>query len=88
LREKARFVSDNIRVVRTLIREHQAIGVLPDYLCGELLADRRLRATLLPRRRDVWLLVQNHLRRDAAARVVIDWIRGSFQGFAKEAFSR
>jgi DNA-binding transcriptional LysR family regulator len=88
LREKARFVSDNIRVVRTLIQEHQAIGVLPDYLCGELLADRRLRATLLPRRRDVWLLVQNHLRRDAAARVVIDWIRGSFQGFAKEAFSR
>lgn len=81
--DQARFVTDNIRVIRTLIRSHRAIGVLPDYLSGELLADRRLRATPLPRRRDVWLLVQNHLRRDAAARVVIDWIRVCFQEFAK-----
>jgi DNA-binding transcriptional LysR family regulator len=83
LHERSRFVGDNIRVIRTLIRSHRAIGVLPDYLCGELLADRRLRATRLPRGRDVWLLVQNHLRRDAAARVVIDWIRGCFHSFAK-----
>jgi len=42
-----------------------------------------LRATLLPRRRDVWLLVQNHLKRDAAARVVIDWVRDTFLDFAR-----
>jgi DNA-binding transcriptional LysR family regulator len=83
LTEQARFVSDNIRVLRTLIQSHRAIGVLPDYLCGDLLADRRLRATQLARGRDVWLLVQNHLRREAAARVVIDWIRACFQGFAR-----
>lgn len=83
LSDQARFVSDNIRVLRTLIRSHRAIGVLPDYLCGDLLADRRLRATQLSRGRDVWLLVQNHLRGDAAARVVIDWIRAAFQGFSK-----
>jgi DNA-binding transcriptional LysR family regulator len=81
--ERSRFVADNVRVIRTLIQSHRAIGVLPDFLCGELLADRRLRATLLPRRRDVWLLVQNHLKRDAAARVVIDWMRDCFQEFAK-----
>jgi DNA-binding transcriptional LysR family regulator len=79
LQEHSRFVSDNVRVIRTLVQSHRAIGVLPEYLCGELLADRRLRATPLPRGRDVWLLVQNHLKRDAAARVVIDWIRGCFQ---------
>jgi DNA-binding transcriptional LysR family regulator len=83
LKERARFVCDNIRVLRTLVKSHQAIAVLPDYLCGELLADRRLRATPLARHRDVWLLVQNHLKRDAAARVVIDWLREAFAEFAK-----
>jgi DNA-binding transcriptional LysR family regulator len=83
LQARARLVADNVRVIRTLIRTHQAIGVLPDYLCAELLVDRHLHATLLPRRRDVWLLVQNHLKRDAAARVVIDWVRGCFAALAR-----
>jgi DNA-binding transcriptional LysR family regulator len=81
--ERARFVTDNIRVIRTLIKTHQATGILPDYLCAELLADRRLRAMLLPRHRDVWLLVQNHLKRDGAARLVIDWVRDCFQELSK-----
>jgi len=81
--ERARLVTDNLRVIRTLIATHQAAGILPDYISAELLADRRLRATLLPRRRDVWLLVQNHLKRDVAARVVIDWLRGCFAELAK-----
>jgi DNA-binding transcriptional LysR family regulator len=84
LHERARFVTGNIRVIRTLIGTHQAIGILPDFLCGELLADRRLRATLLPKRRDVWLLVQNHLKRDGAARAVIEWVRDCFQELSQE----
>jgi DNA-binding transcriptional LysR family regulator len=83
LHQHQRFLTGNVRVLRTLIESRQAIGVLPEFLCGELLTDRRLRATLLPRHRDVWLLVQNHLKRDAAARVVIDWLRACFQAFAK-----
>jgi DNA-binding transcriptional LysR family regulator len=83
MQQRARLVTDNLRVIRTLVATHQAAGVLPHYICAELLADRRLRATLLPRRRDVWLLVQNHLKRDAAARVVIDWLRGCFAELAK-----
>ena len=76
--ERARLVTDNVRVIRTLVATHQAVGILPDRVSADLLADRRLRATLLPRRRDFWLLVQNHLRRDPAARIVIDWLRGCF----------
>ena len=38
----------------------------------------KVRATLLPQRRDVWLLVQNHLKRDPATRAVIEWARGTF----------
>lgn len=83
LRERARCITDNLRIIRNLVRTHRAVGVLPEYLCGDLLADRRLRATPLPRRRDAWLLVQNHLKRDPAARIVIDWIRDCFQDLSR-----
>jgi DNA-binding transcriptional LysR family regulator len=83
LQQRARCVTDNIRVIRKLVQSHQAVGILPEYSCAELLADRRLRATLLPRRRDVWLLVQNHFKRDPAARAVIDWVRDCFQEFSR-----
>ena len=75
--------TDNVRVIRNLIGAHHAAGVLPEYVCADLLGDRRLRATLLPKRRDVWLLVQNHLKRDAAARVTIDWVRACFQEMSR-----
>jgi DNA-binding transcriptional LysR family regulator len=83
LQQRARCVTDDARVIRTLVRTHRAVGILPEYLSGELLRDRRLRATLLPQRREVWLLVQNHLKRDAAARVVIDWIRDAFRDLGR-----
>jgi DNA-binding transcriptional LysR family regulator len=83
LQARARCITDNIGVIRTLIRDHLAVGVLPEYSCEALLADRRLRATLLPKRRDVWLLVQNHLKRDPAARVAIDWVRSCFQEMSR-----
>jgi DNA-binding transcriptional LysR family regulator len=83
LHQRVRCISDNVRVIRRMVGSHQAVGILPEYSCQELLADRRLRATLLPRRRDVWLLVQNHLKRDPAARAVIDWVRDCFQEISK-----
>ena len=83
LQQRARCVTDNIRVIRTLIQSHQAVGVLPEYSCEALLADRRLRATLLPKRRDVWLLVQNHLKRDSATRLAIEWVRDCFQEMSR-----
>lgn len=80
---RPRCVTDNVRVIRSLIRSHQAAGVLPEHSCADLVGDRRLRATLLPKRRDVWLLVQNHLKRDAATRVTIDWVRACFQQMSR-----
>jgi DNA-binding transcriptional LysR family regulator len=81
LRSRSRCITDNLRVIRQLVQSHQAIGILPEHVCGSLLADRRLRATLLPKRLEVWLLVQNHLKRNPASRVVIDWMRGLFDEF-------
>jgi DNA-binding transcriptional LysR family regulator len=83
LRARSRCITDNVRLIRTLIQTRRAVGVLPEYLCEELLADRRLRITLLPQHRDVWLLVQNHLKRDPAARIVIDWVRRCFQDLSR-----
>ena len=57
-RLRARCVTDNVRIIHKIIQSHQAVGVLPEHSCADLLTDRRLRATLLPKRRDVWLLVQ------------------------------
>ncbi len=59
--------------------------MLPDYLCAELQADKRLRVTPLPARREAWLLVQNHLARDAGARRVVAWIRDCFRAVAPAA---
>ena len=81
--KNARCITDNVRIIRTMIQSHLAIGVLPEYSCGLLLADRSLRATLLPRRRDVWLLVQNHLKRDPATRLTIEWVRQCFRDISQ-----
>ena len=64
--------------MRGLIETYAAVGILPEHMCGALLGDPRLRATPLERRQDVWLLVQNHLKRDPASRAVIAWMRESF----------
>jgi DNA-binding transcriptional LysR family regulator len=82
LQAAARCVTDNIRVIRKLI-ESGAIGILPSYMCQTLNADRRLKKTLLPRRREAWLLIQSHLKGNRGARVVIEWIRTVFQTVAR-----
>jgi DNA-binding transcriptional LysR family regulator len=75
---KARCITDNVRVIRSLIESGATIGVLPEYLCADLLANPRLKATPVPNGREAWLLIQNHLKRDHAARVVIGWVRECF----------
>jgi len=83
LQSAARCITDNARVIRNLVRSRGAVGILPDYLCGDLLADPRLRATPVARRRDTWLLIQSHLKGNGAARIVIDWIRERFTLMAR-----
>jgi DNA-binding transcriptional LysR family regulator len=84
LQSAARCITDNARVIRGLIRSRSAVGVLPDYLCADLLSDPRLRATPVPHRRDTWLLIQSHLKGNSAAHVVIDWIRERFKLMAQQ----
>jgi DNA-binding transcriptional LysR family regulator len=75
LASSARMETGNIKIMRAMIKSGQAIGILPDYLCQDLLADKRYTVTQLPQGREVWLLMQNHLKQDPSARAVVAWLR-------------
>lgn len=75
----ARCVTDNVRIIRSLILSRQAAGILPEYMCAELLQAPNLRVTQLSKRRSVWLLLQHHLKRDPATRIVVDWLHSCFR---------
>ena len=79
LQQRSRCITDSLGIIRTMVRGHQAVGILPEYACEDLLSDRRLRLSLLPRPREAWLLVQHHLKQDRAARAVTAWIREGFR---------
>ena len=83
LKARSRCITDNVRVIRELVQSHQAVGILPEHVCGALLADRSFARRCCRRRLEVWLLVQNHLKRNPASRVVIDWMRGLFEELAE-----
>lgn len=54
LKSQGRCITDNIRILRELITSRVAVGILPEYMCGELLGDRRLRATRRAWPRTLW----------------------------------
>lgn len=63
----------NPRVIREVIASGHGVGVLPDYACGGL-AELGATSTPIAARREIWLLIQPHLKDDPLARIVIDWI--------------
>jgi len=78
LQQKGRCVTSSGRVIRNMIQTGQAIGILPEYLCLDMRSDPHFRVTELPQQREVWLLIQRHLKRDPSTRAVIDWLRSCF----------
>src|SRR5262249_61257923 len=76
--QKGRCVTASGRVIRNMIQSHQAIGIVPEYLCWDMRSDPHFRVTELTQQREVWLLIQRHLKRDPSRRVVIDWLRSCF----------
>src|SRR5215475_5890643 len=78
LQQKGRCVTASGRVIRNMIQSRQAIGILPEYLCWDMRSDPHFRVTELPQQREVWLLIQRHLKRDPSTRTVIGWLRSCF----------
>ncbi|MEM7634420.1 MAG: LysR family transcriptional regulator [Pseudomonadota bacterium] len=78
--QNRRLKTSNVRLIRSVIKNQAGIGVLPQHLSADLLDDNGLTATQLKARRDVFLLIQPHLKSDPATRLVVDWIVGQFAG--------
>ena len=78
--ERQRLKTSNIRLIRSVIQSQCGIGVLPHHLASDLLQDNRLTATPLKTRREIFLLIQPHLKNDPATRLVVEWIIGQFAG--------
>ena len=78
LHQKARCTTKNLAVMKELVLTKNCAGVLPSYMCADIINSKELMATKLPRRRGAWLLVQPHLKNDVATRAVIDWIKACF----------
>ncbi len=73
-----RLKTANVRLIRSIITSYAGVGVLPQHLSADLLQDNLLRATPLKARREVFLLIQPHLKDDPATRLAVDWIVRQF----------
>ncbi len=78
LQQRASCTTKNLLVSRKLIESRHCSGILPSYMCRDLIKDNAFRVSRLPERRGVWLLVQSHLKHDAVTRTVIDWVKSCF----------
>ena len=78
LQRLARCRTKNLLVIRSLIETGICAGVLPGYMCCDLIDANKIRLTRLPEKRSAWLLIQRHLKDDLPTRQTIDWIRQCF----------
>ncbi|MEM8854224.1 MAG: LysR family transcriptional regulator, partial [Pseudomonadota bacterium] len=76
-KEGARCLTTSFATVKALVMAGGACGVLPAIMCGAFVA-RGDRVTPLPEARQAYLLLQPHLKFDAEARHLVNWIRLAF----------
>lgn len=77
-KDRARCTTKNLLVIKKMISSGMAGGILPSFMCAELLEDDRFTVAELPISREVWLLMQPHLKQDSLAREVVNWIKACF----------
>jgi len=79
LRSSARCLTKNLLVARSLIESGRCGGILPSFMCQDLLTDDRFSAEQLPEGRGVWLLIQPHLKEDETVRMLVEWLKDCFR---------
>lgn len=77
-----RLRTSNLSIIRAILRSGTGSGVLPHYCAADLHGDADLRVMPLEASREVWLLIQPHLKTQPAARLTIDWIAERFSTLA------
>ncbi|MGI9434086.1 MAG: LysR family transcriptional regulator [Geminicoccaceae bacterium] len=78
LRDARRCVTKNLLVTKKLVETRLCGGILPSFMCRDLLDDSAFKVTRLPDPREVWLLMQSHLKDDQTTRMLIDWMKACF----------
>lgn len=78
LQDCARLRTKNLIVMKQFIHSGTCQGILPSYMCADLMNDPSLIYSRLPEPREAWLLIQQRLKDDPLTRRVIDWIRECF----------
>lgn len=77
MKAKARFYSNSASAIRSVLGSGRAAAILP--ALGDDPDDApSLRRAEIGGHREAWLLIQPHLKKDAAARLVASWISGCF----------
>lgn len=76
-KESARCLTASFATVKAVVEAGGACGILPAIMCDGFVA-RGDRVTPLPEPRQAYLLLQPHLKFDAEARHLINWIRLAF----------
>ncbi|PCH82006.1 MAG: LysR family transcriptional regulator [Hyphomicrobiales bacterium] len=79
LRDSVQLKTASTRIIRSIIKSRNGVGILPGFIAGDLLDDKSFVVTRLEERRECWLLIQPHLKEDDATRQVIDWIDERFK---------
>ena len=64
--QKLSLKTTNARLIRSIIKDQGGTGVPPQHLSAGLLKDERLTVTPLTARREVFMLLQPHLKSDPA----------------------
>lgn len=78
LQRLARCRTKNLLVMLRLLESGRCAGILPSYMCNDLIVTNKARLTRLPEKRGAWLLIQRHLKDDLRTRELIGWIRKCF----------
>ncbi|XWN33523.1 MAG: hypothetical protein ROR55_10850 [Devosia sp.] len=67
--------SKSLLVIKALVASGRAAGILPTFVCADLVEDAEVRSTRLPITREVWLFVQPHLNDELLTRAVIGRVK-------------
>ncbi|WP_419910519.1 LysR family transcriptional regulator [Hoeflea sp.] len=78
LKDRARCLSKNLLVIRKMLETGLCSGILPSFVCQDLIGDERFEVQRLEFTREIWLLMQPHLKREPLAREFVDWIKTCF----------
>ncbi len=76
--KKARCTTKNLLVMKKMMQTGVCQCILPGFMATEFLDDSRFDAERLSFTREIWLLMQPHLKQEPLARDFVDWIKQSF----------